>query len=374
MSMSAVDPKTICVYCDTWGQGGIEAFITETLTHMDRKGLDFRLVCAEKRQSRFDVKLAECGLYVRPLQKEQEMGALRKTLGSIVPLVRMCRQEHIEVLHLNVFHGVSLLQAAAARMCGVKRVIVHCHGSGLRESRGLKVKLLGHYMFRWLFFWAATERWAASQAASRFLFGHRQSKIIPNGIEIERFLYCEEKRGKLRKQLRIGERLVLGCVGRLDVQKNQRFLLLLLAELKRLGRSVMLLLIGDGEDRPVLEQRAVDLGIREDIVFLGVSDRVNEWLCAMDLLLIPSTSEGLGIAAIEGQASGLPVFCSTGVPPEVKQSDAVWFLPLTSLDLWIHAIENAPDYDRAAMNAQMARSSYNILKSAKYVMDLYRNS
>lgn len=371
MGMDVPELKRICVYCDTWGQGGIEAFISETLLHMDMEGLSFRLVCAEKTASRFDVRLAERGLCVQPLLAGQGASALAKTLKSVVPLARLCRREGIEIVHLNVFHGVSLVQALVLKLCGVERVIVHCHGAGLRKSRGGAVKSLGHAIFRRLLRRVPDERWAASRPAARFLFGTDEVQIVPNGIETVRFRFDSEKRLALRRELGAGDRLVLGCVGRLDAQKNQRFLLTLLAAIEHRGGSALLLLIGDGEERPALERYAVELGIRGDTVFHGVSGCVGDWMCAMDLLLIPSTSEGLSIAAIEGQASGLPVLCSTGVPEEVRLSGLVRFLPLSDMGRWIDAVDDRPACDRVEMNARIRGSGYDIRDAAAMVRALY---
>lgn len=359
MLMGNTNEPTICVYCDTWAQGGIEAFLTQALLHMDLPQAHLRLLCAEKRSSGFDAQLAEKGLTVCPLLAEKGMGALKKTLGAALPLVRFCRQEHVTVVHLNVFHGVSLIQAFLLKLSGVPRVIVHCHGAGLRKSRNKGLKLLGHWLCRGLLFWTADERWAASQQAARFLFGRCPAQIIPNGIAVERFLFDPRTRSDMRKRVKIDDGLLLGCVGRLDAQKNQQFLLPLLTRLKAYGRTAKLLLLGDGEARQALKQQAETMGLIQDVLFLGVSDQVSAWMCAMDALLVPSTSEGLSVAALEGQAAGLPVFCSTGVPPEVKVTETVFFLPLSAPGQWVDALEHLPVCDRAAANRRMEDSPYN---------------
>lgn len=369
--MTATARKKICVYCDTWTQGGIETFLSETLLHMDTGDMSFHLLCAEKFGSRFDTQLEEKGIPVQAILPANGAGALEKTLKTALPLARFCREEGVEIVHLNVFHGVSLLQALVLKLYGVKRVIVHCHGAGFRESSHKKQKLLGHRLCKKLFFWAADERWAASQQAAKFLFGNRPAHIIPNGIEVPRFRFDVETRTVLRRELQVDGQQLLGCVGRLDSQKNQQFLLTLLDKLKQSGSNTKLLLIGDGEDRSALEKRVQELGLGADVVFLGHSNRVGEWMCAMDALLIPSTSEGLGIVAIEGQASGLPVLCSTGVPQEVRLSETVHFLPLSDIEQWIRAVNARFSYDRLEMNRQIHGSQYNIENSATLVRELY---
>lgn len=369
--MAAVDKKKICIYCDTWKQGGIETFLAETLLHMDIKGLSFRLVCAEKFESRFDTQLEKKGIPVQALLSKQGASALKKTLKTAIPLARLCKTERIDVVHLNIFHGVSLIQAFVLKLYGIRCVVVHCHGAGLRESKHKKIKLLGHMICKRLFFWAADERWAASKQAAKFLFGGRSVQIIPNGIDVQRFCFDPQKRKELREKLQVKDKLLLGCVGRMDSQKNQQFLLTLLAQAKELGYNTKLLFIGDGIERIILEERTKELELCEDVIFGGNSNCVNKWMCAMDVLLIPSTSEGFGITAIEGQASGLRVICSTGVPEEVRLSDVIQFLPLSDIKQWIEAIKVPPTNNRVAINKQIRNSSYNIESSSALVRDLY---
>lgn len=369
--MPAADKKKICIYCDTWKQGGIEAFLAETLLHMDIKELSFRLVCAEKFESRFDTQLVEKGFPIQALLSTQGASALEKTLKTAIPLARLCKTERIDVVHLNIFHGVSLIQAFVLKLYGVRCVVVHCHGAGLRESKHKKIKLLGHGICKRLFFWVADERWASSRQAANFLFGDKFVRIIPNGINVQRFCFDPKKRTELREKLQVGDKLLLGCVGRMDSQKNQLFLLTLLVRAKELGCNAKLLFIGDGISRILLEKRTKKMGLCEDVIFEGNSNCVNEWMCAMDILLIPSTTEGFGITAIEGQASGLKVICSTGVPEEVRLSEVIQFLPLSDTKQWLEAIMTFPTNNRVAINKQIQNSSYNIERSSALVRDLY---
>lgn len=372
MLMSTAEPLRVCVYCDTWGQGGIETFLTQTLIHMDTTGLSFHLLCGEKQPSRLDEILARKGLVVEPLLSGTGMGALRKTLLCIRPLIKYCREKSIEIVHLNVFQGVSFLQALALKLSGVHRVIVHSHGAGLRKSRGWIIKYLGHKLCRALFSGAADERWAASAAAGRFLFGHRTVRIIPNGIDVEKFRFNLQTRVSLREKLQKENSLLLGCVGRIDSQKNQLFLLPLLRAVRNQGIPAVLLFIGEGEDRHNLEDQVATLGLEREVIFIGVSDCVQDWMCAMDALLIPSVSEGLSITALEGQASGLPVLCSTGIPQEVQLTQTVQFLPLSNTAKWLEAIQMLPTGNREENYHILRRGAYDIECSASLIRSLYR--
>ncbi len=80
-----------------------------------------------------------------------------------------------------------------------------------------------------------------------------------------------------------------------------------------------LMLIGEGPDKEKAEQRCIELGILDKVIFFGRSNEIDKILCFSDLFLLPSQTESFGLAALEAMASGVPVISSnTGGIPEVN--------------------------------------------------------
>ena len=137
--------------------------------------------------------------------------------------------------------------------------------------------------------------------------------VVPTGIDLRRFQQEGDpmRRAVLRASLGIpAENTVLVCVGRLAEEKNIQELLKLRASLGSL--PVTLLLVGDGPDRPRLEQVAHDLRLEAPaVIFAGMvpPEEVPEWYRLGDLFVSASSSETQGLTYFEGMACGLPVLC-----------------------------------------------------------------
>lgn len=324
--------RRICCFCENWESGGIESFLSNVLFHMDFTELHIDIVAARVKESVFTQGLQKKGIRLIELS-----GKLRSPKNFRV-FRDLLKENRYDVVHFNLFQGVSLYYAQIAKEEGVTVRIAHSHNTGLRKSRTKALKLLLHKVGSRLFTNAATDFWACSQQAAEFLFtaralSKRGYQFIPNGIDIVKFRFDSVVRESIRQELGIEDCFAIGNVGRLCYQKNQLFLLDVLAKTLKRRPNCCLLLIGDGEDRKLLERKAQILNIANRVIFYGVTDQIEKLFCAMDAFALPSRFEGLGIVAIEAQAAGLPVICSNSVPKEAYVTEQMTALPLET-DLW----------------------------------------
>jgi glycosyltransferase involved in cell wall biosynthesis len=146
-------------------------------------------------------------------------------------------------------------------------------------------------------------------------------RVIHNGIDLSRFSRPRDpaRRAATRASLGIDlEASVVVCVARLAPEKNVGTLLEAIARLAPSFPALHLLLVGDGPWRPTLEHQARMLGVTDRASFAGMRADISDLLEASDLFCLPSQTEGLGIAAIEAMAAGLPAVVSrVGGLPEV---------------------------------------------------------
>jgi len=226
---------------------------------------------------------------------------------------------------------------------------------------------------------------AASRQAAIGMFGpdwqaDPRWKVSFCGIDLSPFA-AEVNRQQVRAELGLpDDALVVGHVGKFSAfaQKNQTFLLKVVAKLAERRPSVHLLLVGDGPRRAGAEREAAELGIDRRTTFLGSRPDVARLLKgAVDVFAFPSLFEGLGLAVVEAQAAGLPCVCSDVIPEEADVvRELVSRLSLSqSPSAWAAQIARIADSDRplspAEALAQVEQSDFHIDSSVKSLQTHY---
>lgn len=268
-----------------------------------------------------------------------------------------------------------------AKHYGIPRRIYHSHNSNnVDPSLKGRIQEMLHRYHRSTVDQVATDLWACSREAARWAFPgavlkKQAYRIIPDAILVERFRYDPQVRQQYRRQLTLEQAYVVGNIGHLRHVKNQAFLLDAFAGFHHQYPDVVLLLLGEGTDREMLEQRAKALGIAKAVRFLGSRDDVPQLLQAMDLFAMPSRFEGLGIAAVEAQVSGLPCILSDRLPREAQFRENVVFLPIDSAASWSEAMAQARERGETRTDgcASAQAAGYDIRTEAGHLYDLWRS-
>src|SRR5262249_22114463 len=137
----------------------------------------------------------------------------------------------------------------------------------------------------------------------------------------------------------------------------------------------VLVLVGDGPERPDAEAEAEKLGVDKDIRFLGKLDNVADLLRSADLFLLPSETESFGLAALEAMACGVPVVATRvgGLPELVIHGETGALAPVGAVDTMASAalqILCDPDRGRRAREGAIKRAE---LFSADKIVPMYEN-
>lgn len=241
-------------------------------------------------------------------------------------LWQLTRRGRYDIVHTHTSKG-GLLGRLAARLAGVPVVVHTPHGHVFYGYYGPVLSRV----FVWLERWAArlTDRLVAltrAEAEEQVRFGVAPAEkfaVIHSGVDFAPFHREGRDPRAVRRELGIpAEGLVIGTLGRLTPIKGQADLVTAFAGVRRQVENAWLLLVGDGEERPALEQQARALGIEGRVVLAGWREDVAAMLRAMDLFAFPSLNEGMGKALVEAMYAGLPVVATRvgGIPELIEHN------------------------------------------------------
>ncbi|WP_235427118.1 glycosyltransferase [Cohnella kolymensis] len=155
-----------------------------------------------------------------------------------------------------------------------------------------------------------------------------QVTVLNNAVNVQDFQYNEELRCQARAELGVGDKLLLGHIGRFNKQKNHDFVIDIFQEVHEKQPESMLVLVGDGPLRASVEKKAARLGLSEHVKFLGVRADIPRLMQGMDLFLFPSLFEGLPVVLVEAQAAGLKCVVSDAITRETDVTGRVDFISL----------------------------------------------
>ena len=276
-----------------------------------------------------------------------------------------------DIVHTHI-DAIAAEALREARRSGIKIRIAHSHNSAqLQSPKNLK-DILHRILIeieRLETRCYATAYIGCSKAAAKWLFGNQfLSKphfILRNGIDTNKFRFSESLRSKVRKELGIDGKKVIGHVGAFNFAKNHEFLIKVFNELHRIDIDTVLILVGEGENKSHIVDLMNSLGLSGSVLFLGNRDDVNELLMAMDVFVFPSKHEGLPLALVEAQATGLPCVVSNNVSLEADmQINKMCFLDISKQEVeWAAKIMDYLDNDdRNNIINCIKRKGYDIKK------------
>lgn len=258
-------------------------------------------------------------------------------------LTGLIRKYRFDVIHAHTMFssGWAML---AGRMLGVKTRIAHSHttkGPGKRRfAKNLYENVMRQVVLR-----NATHLVGCGKSAGEWFYGaevfRRRGILIYNGIGLKEFAYDPDARTRIRQQLGIPHRFVIGHVGHLASVKNQSFLLERMPEIRRCRPDALLLLLGDGPDRERLTEKVRTLGLEDAVIFTGNVPNVGEYMSAMDVFAFPSFYEGMPLAMVEAQTNGLPCCISDRIPGDILLTDLVQVLSLEEPEIWVRTLCSA---------------------------------
>lgn len=304
-------------------RGGVETTLMNIFRLIDRDKVMFDFLLHTDKECAYNDEIRSLGGRIYYIPPRNEGITKNKKAAKRFFL------EHPEykIIHMHVGSLSYITPLITAKKMGVPYRIIHSRNT---QQGGSWLHKYIHKVNRLNIDKYATNYFACSDLAAKWFYGSKKLdvQIINNGIIAEKFVYNEEVRKKVREQFNINNKLVIGNVGRFHPQKNHLYLIDIFNEILKRDKDSVLMLIGEGTYKNVIEEKVKNLGLSDKVIITGNRPDIPELLQAFDAFVMPSFYEGLPGSVIEAQGSGLPCFLSDTITKQVAVTDLVHFIPI----------------------------------------------
>lgn len=317
-------------------RGGAECRMMDVWRNIDRSCTHFDFLILEEGKQAFESEARSLGAEVVRLNMPRigTIGHHYRQLRSVV------RSGGYNAVHAHTSYHCGLVLLAAKRE-GVPIRIAHARTVGSKRGGLAKAPMIA--MGRTLIRQCATDRLAISRQAGSYLFGNDDFEVLPNAIDVDQYQHTGENESRVfRERLGIpADAFVIAQIGRFNAMKNHEFSIRLFSTYADTHSDAFLVMVGDGPLRAEMEELSASLGLAKRVRFTGIRDDVPSIMGAFDVLLHPSTFEGLGGVVLEAQAAGNPVIASDAVPTDADMGiGLIRRLPLeVDHEAWITALD-----------------------------------
>lgn len=304
--MSTCNPPRILHVVRRLCFGGLEMGVVNVVRGLERLGFPQAVCCLEDRG-----ELADRVPHGVPIWVCAEAG---QGVGASRCAARFIRDWRPDVIHAR--NGWAWIDAAAAWVlsgcCG--RLAFSVHGWDRLDHMPRKRAFVFRQLAKLTKGMAAVSTETARQFALESGVAEDRFAILSSGVDTDVFHPAPSRRAQ--------DRIVLGCVGRLDPVKAHDVMIAALAKLVAAGsHDVELRLLGDGPCRADLEELVRTLGVQDRVRFCGMMSDIPDQLRELDIFILSSHREGRPTSIMEAMASGLPVVASrVGSIPDLVES------------------------------------------------------
>lgn len=352
--------------------GGKKNLVMEYYRHIDRSQIQFDFICDSDSQAIPEEEIKKLGGRVYKIPPYQHIFA------NIREMKRICKDNQYPIMHAWN-STMNLFPMWVAKSVGIP----------VRISESLSMGHAGDWktvlkkMLRPMSKWFANYYMSCGEDCGRWQFGDKlfnegKVDVFKTVINTEFNAYDPEIRSKTRKEYGWEDKIVVGHIGRFTVQKNSIHMIEIFAAVAKKEPKAMLCLIGDGELKNDMMKKIDELGIKEQVAYLGRREDIQQFYNAMDCFILPSLYEGLPVVGLEAESCGLPMFFSAEVSSEANACDLGHYISLSErTDVWADEIlkacrENMPC--RRSRAQDVAAAGFDSASEAMRLQKYYLNA
>ncbi|GGD40955.1 glycosyltransferase family 1 protein [Muriicola marianensis] len=366
--------KRILQVVGSMNRAGAETMVMNLYRAIDREKFQFDFIYFTKKECAFDKEIISLGGRIFHINEKDSKSPFLRTLQ----LYKIIKKEgpfhavHCHQLFSNAFHLM------AAYMAGIKMRIAHSHNTSDANSSSILGRIYQR-LSKWIINLLGTDFVACGDLAGKYLFYRsREVLLIPNAIDIDKFIFSQEK--VATDYFKLPEvddnTLFITQIGRLMPVKNHKFSIEFADFLKSKNIDFRMLFIGGGELESELKNLVENKGLTSEVAFLGVRSDIDQVLANSDIMIMPSHHEGFPVILVEAQVAGCPSLISNNISPEVDlKLNLIEFCGLDeSMDTWLgkmNELTKRPKTDERLIRETMRKEGFDIDVSVKRLERLY---
>ncbi|ROT24337.1 glycosyltransferase family 1 protein [Muribaculaceae bacterium Isolate-113 (HZI)] len=333
-------------------KNGITNVIFNLLEAMDRKNMTIGYVSINDPEEYYKERLNKIGVTLHVIRRK-----ISSPWHYIKKLTRIARE--YDIMHAHGNSATMVLEMIAAKSANVKVRAAHSHNTKCN------MKVIDA-LSRPVFYRLCNLRMACGQDAGRWLFGNKFFHIINNGIDTHKYEYNAYQRDIIRQSLDVQDKFVIGHIGNFTDAKNHSFLIDVFAEYYKTNNRSVLILLGDGILREDIEKKVINLELKHSVIFIGSVNNPEDYMNAMDIIIMPSKHEGLPLTLIEEQANGLKIIASDNITADANLTGLISYLSLTNGTIrWAESIKNTHSIIDSR-NMSISKDAIHLIETKDY--------
>lgn len=318
IAQSMNDAIRVLHLIETGGPGGAERMLLGMASHLDES---FHSTVGLVKPGWLENQVQKMGL-----DHVQIQGRIWGDIGRIHHLVRVVHASAIQVIHAHEFY-MNVLGAAVSRLTG-RPLIATIHGKNYYSEKRRR-----RLLYRWVASTASSVVTVSEDLKSFFCrttgVPSSQVRVVPNGVDTGAWSPVVPD-AALRESCGVpADAVVAGAIGNLYPVKRHIDLVRALPLVKAACPNIHVVILGRGDQKDLLEQEAMSLGVVDRLHLVGFQEDARPWLNIMDCYVMPSESEGMPLSLLEAMSAQLPVIVTAvgGIPEVVTHEESGWLVP-----------------------------------------------
>lgn len=363
--------------------GGAQRYVYDLTTKLPKE--DFEVVVVVGVMGTLTDKLNEQGIRTISIPFLGRDVSPIKDIASFIELWKIFRAEQPDIIHLNSAKA-SGLGALAGRLTGVPKIIFTAHGWAFNENRPYIARLLIK-IISWATIILCHQTIAVSDNVAqsmRSIKARKKMIVIKNGIEQIDFFERDEARGFMSS--RVGANIppgafLAGTIAELHPNKGLEYAIEALAKLVPKNPNLYYIILGNGQEKKHLRALIERYKLHHRVYLAGFVKDAARYLKALDLFILPSTTEALGYALLEAGLAELPVIATRvgGNPEIITDKETGVLVPSQDSQRLARAIEQMIKEPQQRMDFGVALhrkvlNDFTLDRSISQTISLYRAS